>query len=78
MTCKKILPGCFDGADHFASDLLSRINAAEYLKCHLEELDAWLGVEQEIGNYLRSKNVPEAQIAMEIEKASSLIEPWLP
>ena len=78
MICKDMLPACFDGAYHFASDLRSREGAVEYLKCHVVKLDDWLKVQQDIQDYLRSRDVPEAQIKTEIETAGKLLEPWLP
>jgi hypothetical protein len=78
MTCKDILPACFDGAYRFAGDLRSREGAVEYLKCLIVKLDVWLEVEQDIEDYLRRRDVPEAQIKNEIEEAGRLLKPWLP
>jgi len=76
--CKDILPGCFDGASRFANDLRSREGAVEYLHCHVVKITPWPEAKQEIGDYLRSKNVPEAQIVEELGKANSLLGPWMP
>ena len=75
--CKDILPGCFAGYS-FAEDLRSREGAVEYLHCHVVKITPWPEAKQEIGDYLRSKNVPEAQIVEELGKANSLLGPWMP
>ena len=76
--CKELLPGCFNGLYNFAIDLRSRDGAVEYLHCHVVKITPWPEAKQQIGDYLRSKNVPEAQIVEELGRAHSLLGPWMP
>ena len=78
MVCGEILPKCFDNEYHFASGQQVRLEAVEYLKCHLKALDAWLEVQQEIRDFLRLQGVAKSQIEKEVKKAKRFLEPWLP
>src|SRR5262245_30800409 len=55
ISCKNMLPSCFGGGHHFAGDRQSRMKTAEYLQCHLRKGNAWLEVQQEIREYLHSR-----------------------
>jgi hypothetical protein len=78
MTCRDILPACFDSGCRFASSVEARLWALEYLQCHLKALDVWLEVRQEIPDYLRLRNMPEPQIEQEITRAQRFLAAWLP
>jgi hypothetical protein len=73
MNCKDHLAGCFGPGYHFAGSTETRLNAVDYLRCNVTHLNAWLEIQQDIGDYLRNMNAPPEEIKKQIEAARALL-----
>ncbi|GAA0030217.1 hypothetical protein BROWWM01_43490 [Bradyrhizobium ottawaense] len=77
LDCREHLASCFSSGYNFAGDQSSRVAALDYLRCNVEALNAWLGIQQEIKDYLRAMNAPESEIQKQVERAGTMLRPWV-
>jgi hypothetical protein len=90
MACQELIDACFDKPRfHFATTPETRIAAADYLRCCLQDRMRWLEVEQQIRDYLGSartglaggaaeQKLLEKTIDEKIDRARSLLRLWMP
>jgi hypothetical protein len=77
LDCREHLAGCFGPGYNFAGEKGSLLAALDYLRCNVEAVNAWLGIQQEIKDYLKAMNAPEGELEKQIERAKTLFRPWV-
>ena len=78
MAFQDSVSGCF-GHDRtpFAVDASDRHCALAYLECLVENQVSWDQVREQIREYLTKRRATPQQIAVQIDMARPLLQPWL-
>jgi hypothetical protein len=78
MVCQNLVSGCFGHAlAPFGVEASDRYRALAYLECLVENQVSWDQAHDQMRAYLAERGATPQQVAVQIDIARSLLQPWL-